>query len=180
MVRPPTVTLPAVVAQAVAAVSLGLLAASGMAKLTDPAPTTGAMKSAGLPASRTISYALGVTETLAAVAALVVGGPVVAVAAVLYLGFTVFTFGAVRKRIPVQSCGCFGREDTPPNYIHVVYNVVASASLLVVAALSESPVDWSLPTGELALYLAFTVVGVCASYLVMTRLPQLLALPETQ
>jgi uncharacterized membrane protein YphA (DoxX/SURF4 family) len=174
-----TVTLPLVVAQAVAAVSLGLLAASGIAKLVDPAPTTGAMEAARLPASRSVSYALGLVELVAAVAALLIGGSVTAVAAGLYLAFALFTFSAVRKRIPIQSCGCFGRDDTPPNAIHVVYNTIASISLFALVALSYSPIDWSLPTTELALYLSFIVIGVSASYLVLTRLPQVLAMRST-
>jgi hypothetical protein len=174
-----TVTLPMVVAQAVAAISLGLLAASGIAKLVDPAPTTGAMKAARLPASRSVSYALGLVEAVTAFIVLVAGGLAVLVAAVLYLAFAIFTFGALRKRIPVQSCGCFGRDDTPPSAIHVVYNTVASISLFALAALSYAPIEWSLPAGELALYLSFTVIGVVASYLVLTRLPQMVAMTET-
>jgi uncharacterized membrane protein YphA (DoxX/SURF4 family) len=179
VVGPATVTLPMVVAQAVASISLGLLTASGIAKLVDPAPTTGAMKAARLPASRFISYALGLVEVVAAVTALVVGGLAVIAAALLYLAFAVFTFSAVRKRIPVQSCGCFGRDDTPPNAVHVVYNTIASISLFTLAVLSHTPVDWSLPTAELALYLSFIVIGVVASYLVLARLPQVMAIRET-
>lgn len=174
-----TVTLPMVVAQAVAAVSLGLLAASGVAKLIDPAPTTGAMKAARLPASRPLSSALGLIETATALAALLIGGLPLLAASLLYFAFAFFTFGAVRKRIPVQSCGCFGREDTPPNVVHVVYNTIASVSLLTVMLLSNSPIDWSLPIGDLALYLSFTAMGVAASYLVLTSVPRLLAIRAT-
>jgi len=174
-----SVNVPTVVAQALAAISLGLLAASGVAKLIDPAPTTGAMKAAGLPASRPISYALGTIETATALRAFVAGGPALVIASGLYLGFALFTFSAVRKRIPVQSCGCFGREDTPPNYIHVVYNITASIALVAVYALSRTPVDWSLPASEVALYVSFAVTGVVASYLVMNRLPQILASRRT-
>lgn len=167
------------VAQAVAAVSLGLLAASGIAKLVDPAPTTGAMQAAKLPASRLISYALGVFEVVVATASLVVGGPYLYLAGFAYLAFAVFTFGAVRNRIPIQSCGCFGREDTPPNLIHVAYNVVATIAIAATARLGVVPVDWSLPALDVVLYLGFTSMGVVASYLLMTRLPQLLAIAKT-
>lgn len=174
-----TVTLPLMVAQAAATIALGLLAASGVAKLVDPDPTTGAMRAARLPASRLVSHALGVVEVATAVVALVVGGVAVMAAAGLYAAFSVFTFAAARKRIPVQSCGCFGRDDTPPNPIHVAFNVTATAALLAVYLLDVVPVDWGLAAGELVLYLGFAIVGVYASYLLMTRLPQLLALARS-
>jgi uncharacterized membrane protein YphA (DoxX/SURF4 family) len=169
-----------VLAQAVAAIALGLLAASGLAKLVDPEPTTGAMRSARLPASNLVTYVLGTVEVLLASASLAVGGGVVLVgAAILYGGFTVFTFAATRKRIPVQSCGCFGRDDTPPSPLHVSFNLGAMVSLLAVASLGVSPIDWSLPGPQLALYLGFTAIGVYVSYLMLSSLPQLLDLSST-
>lgn len=168
-----------VLAQAVAAIALGLLAASGLAKLVDPEPTTGAMRSAQLPASSLITYALGSLEVLFAVASLAVGGLAVVGSAILYGAFTVFTFAATRKRIPVQSCGCFGREDTPPSIIHVVFNLAATIALFGLAPLGVEPIDWSLPGLELALYLGFAGIGVYVSYLMLSRLPQLLDLAST-
>lgn len=165
------------VAQAVATIALGLLAASGVAKLADPDPTTGAMASARLPSSPLLSRTLGVAEVVVAISALASGvSAAVGAAALLYLAFAVFTFAAVRNRIPLQSCGCFGREDTPPNVIHVVYNVVSALALIVLVVAGLSPIEWAMPTIELILYLTFTVIGVFASYLLMTRLPQLLDL----
>jgi len=168
-----------VLAQAVAAIALGLLAASGLAKLVDPEPTTGAMRSARLPASNPVTYVLGTVEVLLALASLAVGGMAVVGTAILYGGFTVFTFAATRKRIPVQSCGCFGRDDTPPSPLHVAFNLVAMVSLLAVASLGVAPIDWSLPGLQLALYLGFTAIGVYVSYLMLSSLPQLLDLSST-
>lgn len=166
-------------AQAVAAIALGLLAASGLAKLVDPEPTTGAMRSARLPASNLVTYALGAVEVLLAVGSLTVGGLAVLGAAVLYGGFTVFTLAATRKRIPVQSCGCFGREDTPPSPIHVLFNLAATGSLFALASLGIGPIDWGLPGVQLALYLGFTAIGVYVSYLMLSHLPKLLHLSST-
>jgi uncharacterized membrane protein YphA (DoxX/SURF4 family) len=168
-----------VLAQAVAAIALGLLAASGLAKLVDPDPTTGAMRSARLPASNPATYALGTVEIVLAVASLAVAGMAVYGAAALYAGFTVFTFAATRKRIPVQSCGCFGRDDTPPSPIHVTFNLVATISLLALAPLGVDPVDWGLPGVQLALYLGFIAIGVYVSYLMLSSLPQLLHLSSS-
>ena len=164
------------VAQAVATIALGLLGASGIAKLIDPNPTTGAMSAAHLPSSNWLTYLLGLVEVCAAVLALVIGGLTVVVAALLYLGFALFTFAAVQNRIPVQSCGCFGREDTPPTALHVAFNAVALIALAFVAWSGTPAVDWELPITQLLLYLTFAAVGVSASYLTLTRLPQLLAL----
>ena len=168
-------------AQAFASIALGLLAASGLAKLIDSEPTTGAMKSARLPASRAITYALAAIEITVAVMGLttdvVVGAA--GAAALLYAAFTLFTFAAVRKRIPVQSCGCFGREDTPPSWIHVAFNATATVALASTALLRLPPVDWSLPIGQLVLYGGFTVMGVCASYLLLNHLPRLLELARS-
>lgn len=162
------------VAQAIATIALGLLGASGVAKLADPEPTTGAMRAARLPASNLLSRLLAIGEVVAAVTALIIGGVTVLAAAGLYAGFAVFTFSALTNRIPLQSCGCFGREDTPPTIVHVLFNAAAAFALFALPVLGVGPVDWSLPITELALYGGFAVVGVAASYLLLTRLPQLM------
>lgn len=166
-------------AQAVAAIALGLLAASGLAKIVDPEPTTGAMRSARLPASSPVTYALGTVEVLLALVSLTVGGMALVGAAAMYGAFTVFTFAATRKRIPVQSCGCFGRDDTPPSPIHVIFNLVATVSLLALVPLGLVPIDWGLSALQLSLYFGFTAIGVYVAYLMLSRLPQLLHLTST-
>jgi uncharacterized membrane protein YphA (DoxX/SURF4 family) len=173
-------TLPTVVAQAVSAVALVLLAASGVSKVFDPDPTRGAMQAARLPSSRLISRSLGIAEIVAGVAGLVLGGPWLAFAALLYLGFFVFTMAAVRKRLPIQSCGCFGREDTPPTVLHVVFNALSSAALGYVALLSEQAVPWTGPSVEVALYLAFSLVGAYLAYLLLEQLPRTLQMTTTR
>lgn len=150
-----------------------------MAKLIDPEPTTGAMNAARLPSSNILSRLLGTVETVVALAALAVGGWLALLAASgLYLAFTVFTFSALINRIPLQSCGCFGREDTPPTWIHVAYNLVLAVTIGTLVT-GPSPIDWSMATVELTLYLVFAAIGVYASYLLMTRLPQLLQLARS-
>jgi hypothetical protein len=175
----PTGTLPEVVAPAVAAIALFLLAASGVAKLIDPDPTTGAMRAAGLPASNLVSYLLGLAEIGVATWALGFAGMGVILATMLYGAFSVFTIAAVKRRIPVQSCGCFGREDTPPSLLHVAFNLAAAAGLLASALLGLSPIDWAMPPFEVALYVGFGLLGAYASFLVLSRLPQLFALVRT-
>jgi hypothetical protein len=175
-----TVTLPPVVAQAVAAIALGLLGASGIMKLVDPEPTTGAMSVAHLPSSNTLSRLLGLVEIGVTIAALAIAGPSALLAAGLYAAFTVFTVVAIVSHIPLQSCGCFGKEDTPPTAIHVTFNVVAAMALLFVFFTGRGAIDWTLPTLELFLYFGFTVIGVYTAYLLMTRLPQVLELTSSR
>ena len=166
-----TVTLNLVVAEAVATISLGVLGVGGVAKLVDPEPTSGALQAAGLPSSPFLTRVLGLAEVAVAVAALAIGGVLVVAAAFFYLAFTIFTAAAVRGRFPLQSCGCFGREETPPTGIHVAFNAVAAASLVLVALSGSTPVPWEAPVAEVVLYLGLGGVGAYAAVLILTRLP---------
>ncbi len=173
------VTLRRVVSPGVATIALGLLAVGGVAKVFDPDPTEGALRAARLPSARWVVRVLGVAEISAALLGLVGPARATAPAALLYLGFALFTLGAVRNRIPLQSCGCFGREDTPPSWLHVGYNGVAALSLGWIVLYSASPVPWGLPPLQIAAYLAFSGLGVFASYLLLTRLPQLMQVAQS-
>jgi hypothetical protein len=164
------------VAQAISAVALALLAASGFSKVLDPDPTRGAMAAANLPASRTVSRTLGSLEIAAGAAGLALGGVWVGLSALLYLGFLSFTLLAVVKGLPIQSCGCFGRDDTPPTWIHVGFNAVAAVVLGVVAVSNDPVAPWSAPVADLTLYLTFTVIGAYAAYLVLAQLPRTMQL----
>lgn len=169
-----------VVAEAVAAIALGLLGASGVVKLIDPDPTTGAMGAAGLPSSSLLSRLLGTAELVAAIVGFLFGGIGLVPASVLYLGFTLFTVLALRGRFALQSCGCFGREDTPPTGFHVAFNTLAVAALTYLALLQLEPIHWGLPPIDLALYLVWLVLGVGASFLLLARVPQVLAFSRSQ
>ena len=138
---------------AVSTIVLVLLGVSGIAKLVDSTPTSGALRSVGLPSGRATVLALGVLEVGAAFVALIWGGMALLFAAILYLGFMGFTMWAVVRRLPIQSCGCFGKADTPPSFFHVIYNALASTALLVGVANGVSPVDWTLPMPETILFL---------------------------
>ena len=167
-------TLQKVVAQAVSTVALVLLAASGVTKLLDPDPTTGAMTAARLPSSRRVSRGLGLLELAAAGAGLVLAGVWPVVGATLYTGFFLFTLVALHRRLPIQSCGCFGREDTPPTVLHVGFNAISAAALAYLAVLAAPAVPWTGPPAEVALYLAFGLIGAYLSYLVLAQLPRTL------
>ena len=95
-------------------------------------------------------------------------------ALLLYAGFTGFTVWALRRDVPLQSCGCFGKDDTPPTAIHVVYNAVATAALGVAAVTQAAPIDWTNRFSETLLFFAFAVIGSYLSYLLLAELPKTL------
>lgn len=159
---------------AVSAIALGLLVAAGGAKTLDPVPTAGALRAAHLPSHPGLVRLLGVVEIAAALVGLLLGGVWVIVSAILYVGFVGFTWMAVGRVIPVQSCGCFGREDTPPSWFHVGFNLVALVALVIVAITDGSPVTWDARVIETSVYLGYVALGTFLSYLLLTRLPQTL------
>ena len=114
--------------------SAALLLISGGTKLVDPDPTSGAMRAAGLPASRWIVTALGVWEIVAGSLTLTFGGVLGgSVLFITYAGFSVFIWYTLANGLPIQSCGCFGRTDTPPSVSHIAVNVLAAGSGLWLA-----------------------------------------------
>ncbi len=156
-----------------------LLVGAGFMKVRDPAPTSGALAAAGLPAPRPAALTLGVAEIVIGAGALLVGGRWFggAVAAV-YSGFAGFVGVALARRLPIQSCGCFGRTDTPPSWLHVTSNVAAVAGAAWYAAVDGTSLPAMLadqPLGGLP-YLAFLATGVAALYLILAELPRLNAL----
>ena len=164
------------VAQGITTIALALLAASGISKALDPDPTRGALKAARLPSFTALVIVLGVLEVVAAVAGIVAGGRWLAVAAVLYLGFSMFTLAAVWGRIPVQSCGCFGRDDTPPTPLHIVYNIAATAAIGYLILTDQQAVPWSNSGIEVALFIGLSLIGAYLSYLALSQLPRTLSM----
>ena len=162
------------VAEAVVVITLILLAASGVSKLVDWKPTSGALRAANLPSSSLWVWILGSMEIGAAAVGLFFGGFWMTPALLLYAGFTGFTFWALRSDVPLQSCGCFGKDDTPPTAIHVVYNSSATFALTFGVATGSVPIDWTGPFGETLLVFAFAVIGSYLSYLLLAELPKTL------
>jgi Methylamine utilisation protein MauE len=170
------VTLPRVVAQAFSTVALLLLTASGVSKTVDPDPTRGALRDAHLPSSAIAVRSLGVIEILAGLTGLTLGGAWLGAGLVLYVGFFGFTLAAKRERFALQSCGCFGRDDTPPTWLHVTYNGLAALSLGYLAAVNRSPVPGTDDLSTTVLVLGFGLIGAYLSYLLLSQLPITLSL----
>ena len=157
--------------------SAALLLVSGGAKLADPAPTSGALRVAGLVSGSGVVYTLAVAEIATGAVSLLTGGAAAGWAmAALYGGFGWFVAFALRRRIPIASCGCFGKVDTPPSLVHLYLNGAGLAGG-VWAALDHSPsLISSLGNQPMAglPYMAFLAVGTYAAYLLLTALPMLL------
>lgn len=159
-----------------ALIALGLLAVAGGAKLVDPAPTAGALAAMRLPSGRTVVRLLGGGEVMVAIAAVVATPGALVAAAVAYLAFFAFTIAAIRRDVPLQSCGCFGRDDTPPGVVHVVVNVVATVALGTLAATTTAALPSGLETVEFVLFVGWAVIGTYAAYLLLGVMPRALSL----
>jgi len=118
----------------VALVAASLLALAGAQKLLDPTMTVGALRALGLPASNGLVRLGSAAELALGAAALVAGGAALWVlVSASYLAFAVFVVGALRRGTMIGTCGCFGKEETPPHWSHVVLNLgLATGSGLVV------------------------------------------------
>lgn len=158
-------------------IAAALLLVSGGSKFVDPAPTRGALQATGLPAFDWAVYLIGTAEIAAALTGTVLGGWTSLGVALTYLGFAGFVAYALLRRIPLQSCGCFGKADTPPTWGHLVFNVVSAGVAIGVAVTGTEPLGIlaGQPLGAV-LYLAFVAIGVWVVYLLLTELPRLRSL----
>jgi hypothetical protein len=155
-------------------IAAALLVLSGGSKIYDPAPTVGALAASGLPSGNWVAYSLGLAEIVAALAGTLIGGWASLSVAAVYTAFAAFVAYALLRRIPLQSCGCFGKADTPPTRGHLVFNLLSAGAAAGLAATGRVPLDlladqplWGLP------YLAFVGLGVWVVYLLLTELPRL-------
>ena len=156
-----------------------LLAAAGIAKTIDPTMTVGALRKFGIPVSSPAVRGLGALEALLAVAAAITGAPILVVGvAGSYLLFAAFVVIARVRRLPIGSCGCFGRVDTPPSWLHVAINLAAAASALAVAARDGGGLGTTLDRQPLAglPFLALIAIGTYAAFTALTVVPKLAAI----
>jgi hypothetical protein len=158
-------------------VAAALVALAGAMKVLQPAPTAGALRAVRLPSSRRLVRVLGVGEVVLAVAAAATfARPLLVLLAAAYLGFAAFVVAALDAHAPVQSCGCFGRADTPPSAVHVGLNLCA-AGVLFAAALTGTPgLDSIVPDQPWSAVPFALLVAVCTylCVIVLTLLPMTL------
>lgn len=120
---------------------------------------------------------IGLAEVAIAIAAIATGAAILwAGVALAYGAFTVFIMWALGRGDIVGSCGCFGREDTPPTPGHAAFNAAAAALAALAVA---DPVVLSQFDGSAAeaLLLAVLVgIGITLAIAALTALPRTLAL----
>ncbi|MGH8958600.1 MAG: MauE/DoxX family redox-associated membrane protein [Acidimicrobiia bacterium] len=153
-----------------------LLVWSGIRKFADSEPTSGALRAAGLPSSRLSVIGLGSVEIAVGSMALLVSGPLHAWAvAVVYAGFAAFVALAMGRRLPIASCGCFGKADTPPTWIHLMMNLTAVSGAVTFATADGPSLPSVLAEQPLAgiAYVGFLGIGVYCLYLLLSEVPRL-------
>lgn len=159
-------------------IAMSVLALGGLLKVVRPADTANAMRAMNLPASEGLARLMGIGEISIAFGAVIVPGPVLpTVAGLAYIAFTMFVAAALLRRIPIQSCGCFGRVDTPPSLAHVVVNLAAATTAFAFAATAHQTIASQLSehAKEAVPLLALSGVGVYLVYAALTALPETLA-----
>lgn len=157
----------------------GVLLVAGAAKIVQPSATATALRTLGIPSPMHATRLLGFGEVALTVAAILIGAPLLwAGVALSYGAFTVFILWALRDGGVVGSCGCFGREDTPPTPGHAAFNAAAFAiaGLATVDPVRLSNFDGSLVEG--ALFAALVGLGITLSISALTALPRTLALAK--
>ena len=157
------------------AIAAILLVVGGALKAVRPHDTAYALRAMALPGSERVVRAGGVAEVALGVAALVTVDPVVAILiAVSYAAFAAFVALALARRLPITSCGCLGRVDTPPTVVHIgvcLGACVAAVGMAIDTAIS--PLD--VVTGdalESAAYVALVAIGALTAYALLAVLPR--------
>jgi hypothetical protein len=157
-----------------------VLALGGALKTIDPVPTSNALRSLRVPLAPGLVRVGGAFELIVAVAALVTGEAAPAVVVALsYAAFAAVVVLALVAHRPISSCGCFGKVDTPPSWIHVAIDI-AAAGVAAAAAFAE--------TTEIALpdvlakqplagvpFVLLVANGVVFVFLAFTALPKTIA-----
>ena len=161
-------------------VATGLLGAGGAVKVVRPATTARALGDLGLPASTTLVRVGAATELAVATFAMVDAGRLsAALVAASYLAFFAFVLAALRRSVPLSSCGCFGVADTPPTTLHLGINAAAAGVAGAVAfGWAEGGGLTEITTMEAPLLLraAFVVLTAASlwfAYVALTALPKL-------
>jgi hypothetical protein len=162
------------------AVAALVLAAGGLFKLGDPAPTRAMFVSLGVSSRRVagvLAAVSAIVELAVGLVAFVFGGWLPAAAtAVAFLAFALIAWRMTR--LPsVTSCGCFGRLSSEPTLLHVAMNLAVAAGALT-AMVGDAPgfldVRRQIPAGGLV-FGALALVGAWLVVVAMTILPETLA-----
>jgi hypothetical protein len=161
------------------AIAAVLLVLGGAAKTLRPDDTARALSEAGVRMPSMGVRIVAIAEVAIGGYAIVVGDRASAVLVALsYAAFTVFVVVALARRLPISTCGCFGRTDTPPSLVHVGIDlgaVVAAAVVAVDPGVGLLDVVNDQPVAGVP-YVLLVATGVLCALVAMTTLPKTLAL----
>lgn len=148
-----------------AAIFSVLLILTGGAKLRRPRETARALSATSVPFPLATTYTLAGAEVAIGTASIVTGSTSALVAqTVLYGVFLGWVVVALVRNIPIASCGCLGRDDTPPHAGHAILNVIGVTSSILGASMGPSFYGGSL---ELAGATLVVVVGAWLGWSVL-------------
>jgi hypothetical protein len=162
------------------AIAAVVLALGGALKALEPGDTAHALRTLGFPVGRSAVRVGGAVEAVLATAALVTGMSVlVGLVAISYMAFAGVVVVALRSGRPISSCGCFGKVDTPPSWVHIGVDLASAgvAGAAAFAATNEIALPDVLADQPLAgvPFLLLVAVGVGFVFLALTALPKTLA-----
>ena len=156
-----------------------LLAAAGTAKVVAPSPAA-AMLRRVLPPARHLPAVVrigGAVELAIGTSVAVTGSRwSTLLLALAYAAFAVVAARLIRLGAR-QSCGCFGRTDSPVGWPHLALNVVAVAVAIAAAVRPAGPAGGLFEHGTLAGTVGLGQAGLLAyvGFLSITALPALAA-----
>jgi hypothetical protein len=153
-----------------------LLILTGAAKMARPHDVEKALTALGAPGLAFAGVLIGVVEVSVGISALFLPG-VMVVQGAMYLAFAGWVALALRADVPIASCGCLGRDDTPPTVAHIVLDVIA-AGLSLGAGLLGDPIDLEPGLGGIAV-IAVIGVGVFLAYVILTDGARLVGVRRT-
>lgn len=136
----------------------GLLVVTGAAKLRRPTDTANAIRQLGVPFSLQLTYVLAVIEVGVGSLVLLIRDPLaIAAQAVLFAVFLGWVGWSMRSGTALASCGCLGRDDTPPYWGHIVVNALG---LLFSAVVYLSGMTMTYPAELLGRVAAVVIMGI--------------------
>lgn len=141
-----------------------LLIITGVAKIARPHDVERALTGLGLPRIPFAGVLVGLVEVAVGAAAILTGAGLLA-QGILYAIFALWILAALRLDVPLASCGCLGRDDTPPSWGHLALNVIAAG--VSFGAVSSGPIQLSLGIDGIA-RIGLVAVGVFLAYVVLT------------
>jgi hypothetical protein len=158
------------------AIAAVLLVVAGILEVRRPDATVDALAASGLAVPEPIVRSGAALGALVGVVALAAGGGAVgqvaaALVALAYVGFTLFVAVMIMRDDADASCGCFGRDDTPPGVTHIVVDIAAAVAAVAVVVAPGDGFRGAVANQSVAgvPFLLVTALGTVLAYLVLTR-----------